>query len=379
MAKSRLLFVDNLRTLVIVLVILVHLSITYGGEGGWYYSEGPKGTISSILLTWFNATCQSFFMGLLFLLSAYFTADACERKGPGRFAKDRLLRLGIPMLVYDWVLHPLSVCSLMAAGYYGPEASCRAWLGEYFSGFHMGRGPLWFVETLLFFSLIYLLHRRVWPSKTRIATTDRRCPRDREIVVLILLLSIASFIVRFWFPLGWSFEPFNLQLCFFPQYIALFVLGIHAYHRGWLMAIPAKTGRRWLAIAAVLILVGFPLLFLLGGAMRGNLTPFKGGFHWQSLALAMWEHATGIALMITLLVLFRERFNRPNRLTVEASASSYAAYVIHAPVIILGALAVRHVTIYPLLKFVVVSLVLVPLCFLLAAGIRRLPVARRIL
>ena len=113
--------------------------------------------------------------------------------------------------------------------------------------------------------------------------------------------------------------------------------------------------------------------------MRGNLTPFKGGFHWQSLALAMWEHATGIALMITLLVLFRERFNRPNRLTVEASASSYAAYVIHAPVIILGALAVRSVTMYPLLKFVVVSLVLVPLCFLLAAGIRRLPVARRIL
>ena len=49
------------------------------------------------------------------------------------------------------------------------------------------------------------------------------------------------------------------------------------------------------------------------------------------------------------------------------------------PVIILGTLAVRHVTIYPLLKFVVVSLVLVPLCFLLAAGIRHLPGARRIL
>lgn len=379
MAKDRLLFVDNLRTLVIVLVILAHLSITYGGEGGWYYNEGPKGTISSILLTWFNATCQSFFMGLLFLLSAYFTADACERKGPRRLAKDRLLRLGIPMLVYDWALHPLSVCLLMGAGYYGPEASCRAWLGEYFSAFHLGRGPLWFVETLLFFSLAYLLWRLVMPLKTVTERMDGRCPRDREIAVLILLLTIASFVVRVWFPLGWSLEPFNVQLCFFPQYIALFVLGIHAYQHGWLTTIPAKTGRRWLVVAAAMILVGFPLLFVLGGAMRGNLAPFKGGLYWQSLALALWEHATGIALMITLLVLFRERFNRQNRLTAEASASSYTVYVIHAPVIILGALAVRHVTTYPLLKFVLVSLVLVPLCFLLAAGMRRLPGARRVL
>jgi len=34
---------------------------------------------------------------------------------------------------------------------------------------------------------------------------------------------------------------------------------------------------------------------------------------------------------------------------------------------------------YPLVKFALVSLVLVPLCFLLATGIRRLPGARRIL
>lgn len=379
MARARLLFVDNLRTLMIVLVVLVHLSITYGGEGGWYYNEGPKGTVSSILLTWFNASCQSFFMGFLFLLSAYFTAGAYERKGPGRFAKDRALRLAIPMLVYDWVLHPLSLCALSRAGYHGPNHSCRAWLGEYLTAFHMGRGPLWFVEMLLFFSLIYLLWRQVTPSKTRTARTDCRCPRDKEIAALILVLAVASFVVRFWFPLGWSLEPFNVQLCFFPQYTVLFVLGIHAYHHGWLIDIPKQTGRRWLMIAAAMILIGFPLLFVSGGAMSGNLAPFKGGFHWQSLALAMWEQTTGIAMMVALLVLFRERFNRQSRVAAEASASSYTAYVIHAPVIIIGALAVRHIGLYPLLKFALVSLILVPLCFALGAGLRRLPGARRIL
>ncbi|MDY0356576.1 MAG: acyltransferase family protein [Sedimentisphaerales bacterium] len=379
MAKSRLLFVDNLRTLVIVLVILVHLSITYGGEGGWYYNEGPKGTISSILLTWFNAACQSFFMGLLFLLSAYFTAEAYARKGPRRYARDRLLRLGIPLLVYDWVLHPLSVCSLMSVGVYGPEASCRGWLGEYFSAFHLGRGPLWFVETLLFFGLVYLLWQRLTASRTKSAPRPVRHPTAKHILILALLLAIASFIVRLWFPLGWSLEPFNVQLCFFPQYVAMFALGIHAHHHGWLLTIPTKTGQRWGAVAAAMVLLGFPLLFVLGGAMSEDLAPFMGGVHWQSLALAMWEQTTGIAIMVALLVLFRERFDRQGRIAAEASASSYTVYVIHAPVIILGALAVRSVVLYPLVKFALVSLVLIPLCFLLAAGIRRLPGARRIL
>lgn len=377
MPKSRLLFIDNLRTLIIVLVIMVHLSITYGGEGGWYY-EGQADTFSGILLTWFNATCQSFFMGLLFLLSAYFTAAAYERKGPGRFAKDRLLRLGIPMLIFDWIGHPLTVCSLGKTGHYGPDFSWHRWLAEYVTSFHVGRGPLWFVETLLFFSLLYLLWKGVAPSRSQ-RPEQYRPPQGREIAVLAVILSVLSFIVRLRLPLGWSFEPLNLQFPFFPQYIALFVLGIHAYHHGWLMDIPRGTGRRWLAIAAVLVLAGFPLLFLTGGALSGDLEPFKGGWHWQALALAIWEQTTGLAMMVGLLVFFREHFNRHTRLTAEAAAGSYTAYIIHTPVIVLLALAVRGGQLYPLLKFALVTPVAVALCFVLAAGIRRLPGASRIL
>lgn len=55
----------------------------------------------SIPLTWYNTTIQAFSMGLFFLISGYFTPSSYERKGSGRFAKDRLLRLGIPILCYD--------------------------------------------------------------------------------------------------------------------------------------------------------------------------------------------------------------------------------------------------------------------------------------
>jgi len=157
MEKARLLFIDNVRILLITLVILLHLSVTYGGVGGWYYKEGRPDAISFIVLTWINATSQ-------------------------------------------------------------------------------------------------------------------------------------------------AFGPMNLQFPFFPQYICLFFIGIIAYRRNWLMRIP--------------------------DAM---------------------------------------------------SASAYTAYIIHAPVVVLFALAIRNITLHPLLKFAIASLICVPSCFALGNVFRKLPWARRIL
>ncbi len=59
--------------------------------------------------------------------------------------------------------------------------------------------------------------------------------------------------------------------------------------------------------------------------------------------------------------------------------NAYTAYIIHAPVITGAALAVRGVMLYPLLKWALVSLVAVPLAFLLSSLIRKLPYADRVL
>ncbi len=40
MAKGgkKLLFINNLRIALIVLIVMLHISITYGGSGSWYYN-----------------------------------------------------------------------------------------------------------------------------------------------------------------------------------------------------------------------------------------------------------------------------------------------------------------------------------------------------
>ena len=120
--KARLFFIDNLRIALIVLVVLHHLAITYGHSGGWYYYEGQPDMVTSIVFTLFNAVNQAFFMGFFFMISGYFTPGSYDRKGGGSFLKDRLLRLGIPLLFFIIIIDPLMayVLGINIRGFQGP-------------------------------------------------------------------------------------------------------------------------------------------------------------------------------------------------------------------------------------------------------------------
>jgi hypothetical protein len=54
-------------------------------------------------------------------------------------------------------------------------------------------------------------------------------------------------------------------------------------------------------------------------------------------------------------------------------------FLIHAPVLVFLALALRGISLPSLLKFVLVAPLAVALCFLIANYLRQLPLARRIL
>ncbi len=378
MERARLFFIDNLRILLITLVIMVHLSVTYGGEGSWYYKEGRADMITSIVLTVHNAINQSFFMGFLFMISGYFTPGSYDRKGPRRFLKDRLLRLGIPILCYDFVIGPLTAYPLIKVGAQESSGSYFDFLVRYYSRFHIGTGPLWFVESLLIFAVFYVLWRVLVRSTVSPGQSDSKIPGCITISIFALALGAVSFVVRIWLPIGWTFGPLNLQFPFFPQYICMYIIGIVAYRRNWLVQVPDAMGRFWLCVGIIFIIVLFPAIFVLGGA-TGDISPFMGGLHWQCLAYALWEQSVCVAMVIGLVVLLRKRFNHQGRLTKAMSASAYTAYIIHAPVLVLVALAIRNITLYPLLKFVLAGLIAVPLCFALGNFIRQLPLARRIL
>jgi glucan biosynthesis protein C len=385
MERPRLFFIDNLRIILITLIIMIHLSITYGGEGSWYYKEGQADTLSSTLLTWHNCTIQAFSMGLFFMIAGCFTPSSYDRKGPRQFLKDRLLRLGIPILCYDFITGPLMAYPLMKVGALEQPGTLQVngsytkFLSTYYSRLHVGTGPLWFVEALLIFAGFYVLWRLFAKTPACSVEDGGKVPSNLTIAFFALALGIVTFVVRIWLPVGWSFEPLNFQFPFFPQYICMFIIGIIAYRHDWLTRIPDAMGKLSLCLAVVMIVIAFPALFVLGGAIKGNTAPFLGGLHWQCFSYALWEQFTGIALMIALLALFHKRLNRQGDIPRAMASSAYTAYIIHAPVVVLVAIVIRNFGLYPLLKFALAVMISVPLCFGLGNIIRKLPLARRIL
>jgi fucose 4-O-acetylase-like acetyltransferase len=375
--RPRLYFVDNLRILLIILVVLWHLAITYGAGGAWPYRESRADTATSMVYTVFSVINSPYVLGFFFLIAGYFTPRSLDRRGPARFAGDRLLRLGVPLMFYVLVFDPLIAYGVraFAGGYSG--SFWEYWRVHFLGYRSLGVGPMWFAELLLIFSLLYSLVRAVWrnPAESR----SDPFPSNLALSLFALAVGLATFGLRIWRPIGSILEPLGMPVYQLPLHAALFVAGLMASRRGWLDALPDRTGKVWAAVAAVLIVVVMPLLFYLGGALEGSESQFLGGLHWQALANAIWEQYVAVGMILALLVLFRNRFSRQGRMAKAMSDSTFAVYFIHAPVIVYLALALRGIDLHPLVKYLLVAPVAVSLCFLIAYGVRQLPLVRRVL
>jgi hypothetical protein len=373
--KPRLLYIDNLRILLTILVIMHHFAIGYGAPGGFWYSEnGPMSDVSEILLTLFVAINQAFFMGFFFMISSYFSPGSIDRKGAGAYFKDRLKRLGLPILLYMLVIAPL--LSYGSERIHGSNVSLGGHLSLIYSSVgNLGVAQLWFVAALLFFAIVHVLWRLFAKP---LSDREEAAPSNRAIAIFALILGLVTFTVRLWQPVGWELPIVNWQLPHFPQYIALYILGIVAYRRNWFETVTEGQRKVWSRMIAVLVAL-FPVLFIAAGALEGNADKAFGGFHWESLAYSVWEQFMCMAMVITLLVWFRGRFNEQGHLPKRMSGAAYATYIFHAPVIFLVALALRGIRVDMALKYVLVAPFAVAAAFLVGYAIKKLPVAKAIL
>ncbi|MGD8969139.1 MAG: acyltransferase [Anaerolineae bacterium] len=387
--RPRLLYVDNLRTLLIIMVILWHMAVTYGAPGFWPYRESRADELTALVFTLFSAINGPYVLGFFFMIAGYFTPGAYDRKGPGEFLKARMIRLGIPLLIYVFLIDPLVMYAIRISEW-GGSASARTfwrfWKGHVSSYRQRGPGvgPMWFVELMLIFIVAYGLGRLIVGAVTGSSRDADQSgsigvPSNTTVGIFALSLGVVIFVMRIWLPIDSYFELLGLPLAYVPQYIALFFVGVVAYRGDWFQRIPVAAAKLWLRIVLFLILVLFPIFFALSGALEGNTDPVAGGLTWQSLVFSTWEELICVGFVIILLVWFRERFNRQGALAKAMSDSTFAVYFIHAPVLVLLALRLKDLSLYPLLKWVLVSPMAIVLCFVIAYLLKQLPLVRRVL
>ena len=377
--KPRLLYLDNLRTAVITLVVLGHVAVSYGAGGDWYlHGEGRASLLAFVLMLPLMAIGAAFMMGLLFLIAGYFTPRSCDRKGPGPFLVDRLKRLGIPLLLFAIVINPL--IEYLVETHTGKfQGSYWRFIPPYIRNLDTaGFGVTWFLEALLIFSIFYILWRLLTQSAPQRNAPNSAVPGNRRIALFALVLGIATFLVRIWAPVNTYFEPEHLEFAHFPQYVAMFAVGTVAYRRNWLVTFSDAQARpwRWVALVCVLLL---PVLAVASGALTGELDERgAGGVNWISLAYSIWEGFTCLAMVITVLAWFRQRFNHQGRLVRAMSEASFAVYVLHPIIIVSLTLVVSGIPINPTIVFLFAAPLAVALCYIIAYYFRKLPLVRNI-
>lgn len=382
---SRLFYIDHLRAALVILVVLHHVALVYGASvQGYYYVEPPFTTpLTFQVLLVFALVNQAWFMGAFFLLAGYFTPGSFDRKGPGSFLKDRLLRLGIPLVVFYFVLGPISFIGwfLMPAALTGittPLTWQSFW--QVYPDL-LGMGPMWFVALLLIFSFGYAGWRWLTRNRTVSAPESSAVPGYLGLGVFILVLALASYLVRIYIPIGQDLLGFP-TLAYLPQYLSFFIVGMVASRRDWLRRLPGSMGVAGFVAAVAASIILFPLAFS-GQWFSLELTEIldnaMGNGQWQSAVYALWDAIFAVGMIMAAITFFRRFFSADNRFGRFLSQQSYTVYIIHIPIIVFSAYALRELDLGPILKFGLVAAIVIPLCFVVAYAIRRIPGASRIL
>jgi glucans biosynthesis protein C len=369
----RLRYVDNLRTALTALVVIHHAALGYSNIPGWFYVEPPTDS-SATLLDVLVLLNQAFFMGAFFLISALFVPASYDRKGARRFLGERLLRLGVPLLIWLLVLRPLATIGDYVEG---REAAIQQGAELPYWQYYVlsfSPGPMWFVEVLLVFSALYVLWRRLTGQGGHTAgpaPAPGRAPGAVAIIGFTVALALATYLWRIVVPMDVQVVGLPTP-AYLPQYAALFTVGLLASRRGWPAGLSATAGRVGFAAAAVAAVAIVLVLVSDGDAILGHGT-------LPSLVMATCEQALAVGLTLGLLVLFRERLDHQGRHRRFLSAHAYTVYLIHPLVLVALGYALGGVQAPAVAKFALLAVLAVPLCWMAAFPARALPGARKVL
>jgi len=368
---ARLLYLDNLRVYLTILVILHHTAMAYSGAGDWPIVDPAIDDISPISLTFFTTLNQSYFMSIFFLLAGYFTPRSLDKKGRASFIKDRLIRLGIPLLLFTTII--LNINEYLYVVYYLKESFSPIWA---YSPAH-----LWFLQALLIFTVIYVVYRvfadRI-TSRKKVQYYQDRFPPNTALVLSIIILTVLTFAVRLRFPVG-SYVA-GLQPAHFVHYIFSFCVGITAQRGDWFNRLTKRQARQWGIISLIVMPLGL-VLMIVGGLLENeaNIVQFLGGMHWQAFVYTLWETILMIGITVFLPYFFRNRFNKAGPLLRSMARNVYTVYIIHLTLLWGMSIVFLSINIPTILKFFLVSSITISLSFLLSPLIRKAPYAKRVL
>ncbi|MCD6308690.1 MAG: acyltransferase family protein, partial [Candidatus Latescibacteria bacterium] len=246
----RLLFFDNMRSFVIVFVVLQHAALVYRD-----YSR-PMNAAQAVFKFTIMFT-DVFMMPILFFTAGYFALASIRKRGPAAFVASKFRRIWIPWLLGVLVILPPSVwfLSFYTASMRGDTllpfaAFWRAFMWDAltpYTGFITSANifshkHLWFLSVLFAMFLVFAAVYRVASMISPLQGNDgHRQSSKRGVILALFTVGVVTFVLFFLVSLavGWGYHSFLLVNLVHMDFARLstnavfFGLGVFAFSRSW--------------------------------------------------------------------------------------------------------------------------------------------------
>jgi glucans biosynthesis protein C len=372
-SRNHIIFWNKLRVFAVLAVVVQHASVAYSTYVPWWYvTEQAKSALCNLVLS----VTDGFTMPVLFFIAGYFALPSLGRHGPVGFMAGKLKRLGIPLVALTICYCPIiSYVDYLDKG--GSRGYLDFWLGllpsildwrfDYFVGPDDAirtKGILWSYHLwFLALLLVFCGGLAAWRAISGQRSVDEVKPPTGAGLGRFLLLALGVGLVEgiaqaaFFDPTWARFGPFLVfQPARAPLYVGFFLLGVYGWKHGWSVRSPAP-GHLW--IWGLCTLVAY-----VGMAASAKVAMVPGPKPWLvPVAYGLARTAFGLAATGLLMVFGQRRLNRPGRISASLSAASYDLYLGHFPPLIVLQYLLARTDMPVLVKFVVVILVPVVLCW----------------
>ena len=253
---------DNLRAVVILIVLAFHSVLAYvewtpatsAGFDDPPYAWRAFPIVDSHRWFGFDLFCawqDVYLMSLLFLLSGLFVWPSLLRKRNWGFLRDRLLRLGLPFVFGVVFLVPLAIYPAYRVRALDPSVS--AYWQHYLSLPFLPNGQLWFLWQLLALNVVVTGLNWIAPNALKAlgrwsAAAGKRPARYFAILVAVSALAYVPMALAFT-PWEWSNSgPLAVQFCRPLLYAVYFFAGVGIGVEGIdhsLLAVDGPLPQRW--------------------------------------------------------------------------------------------------------------------------------------
>ena len=375
MSLKRLLYLDQIKALVVALVIAIHVPMAFG-DSSWsgvrIPVEDSVGPLFKGFFPWYRSAINSFIMQMMFLISGYFVPRSVNKKGILQYLLGRLQRLGIPLVVGMLLINNSSILL-------GRQSPGSPW-----AAIPLSNPPfnsvmvLWFLVVLFAFDLLYCAW--VWLRGDRYEVdTSIPTPRMRSWLISAVVLGFLEVVMtmqsELWIALINShLNGLGAQGMHVFTYAFLFFLGCRASYHRWFERLDTHLVLKWFRLST------FLLLSLFGLSMTLSFNPGLVDEPGRLFLLVHFVYpfiAWGI--LSYLLLWFQRNEDRFGKWLATAGINSYGAYVIHSLVLVVVLMAVGFIGINPWMVAIISTLLSILISFGLAGQLRRISAVARIL